>query len=100
MKTKITKRLLKAMKTQRILDLDQPLNYIMMPSTHNSAITYADAYGELQPEYTALLKKLLPPNKNPLVIFANHWVSVTDQLNMGIRQTSLLNVHERLPDVQ
>eukprot|EP01080_Neovahlkampfia_damariscottae_P005353 gene5353-9161_t len=82
----------RAVKLQRDLSYEHPLNYVMMPSTHNSAITYADSYGELQPEYTGILKKLLPPQKNPLVIIANHWVSVTDQLNMGIRHIEL-DVH-------
>ena len=65
------KRLKKAVKLQRDLSYEHPLNYVMMPSTHNSAITYADAYGELQPDYTTLLKKLLPPTKNPLVSILN-----------------------------
>lgn len=80
------------MNFQWIISLDEPLNRIMIPSSHNSAITYADGYGLFQAELTELFKKYLPSGMNPTVQISNHWLSVTDQLRMGIKQLEI-DVH-------
>jgi hypothetical protein len=49
-----------AMKTQSRLSFNEPLNRVILPSSHNSAITYADGYGLYQGELTNLFKMILP----------------------------------------
>lgn len=80
------------MQFQWKLSLDEPLNRVMIPSSHNSAITYADGYGYYQAEIMELFKQLLPRSVNPRVQISNHWLSVTDQLRMGIKHLEI-DVH-------
>lgn len=76
-----------AMATQRYLQYATPINYVQMIGTHNSAITYANAYGSYDNALTLLFTWLM---KSPVKWrTADQQISLTDQLNMGIRQIEL-----------
>jgi len=65
---------------------DVPLDHGFRPATHNSHIDFADGYGLYQDEVTALVHILNPKEK---VQISNQWLSITDQLNMGLRHLEL-----------
>lgn len=73
--------------TQRFLQYDMPLDFVQMWGTHNSAITRANAYGVYDNALSAVTSLLL---KKPIQWrTADQVISLTDQLNMGIRQIEL-----------
>jgi len=65
---------------------DIPLDNGFRPSTHNSHIDFADGYGLYQDEVNSLVKLLDHKEK---VQISNQWLSITDQLNMGMRHLEL-----------
>jgi hypothetical protein len=73
-----------------------PLNQVQLPSTHNSHITYADNYGNIQGELAHLVQKVDP---REFVHISNHWVTVTDQLNLGARHLEL-DIHYFLGSIR
>ncbi|KAF1331312.1 hypothetical protein FI667_g4450, partial [Globisporangium splendens] len=67
---------------QRKLTYKGPICYAQIPSTHNSAITLADGFGNRD--------QLFNLNLNPLKAYSylktnNHALSLTDQLQLGVR---------------
>lgn len=85
-----------ALRTQRELALDTPLNRVNMLGTHNSGISYADGLG-LEDVFLTRLVQLFWPSR--YVHTANQHLSLTDQLNMGIRQVEL-DVHYHFGDLR
>jgi len=63
-----------------------PLDHGFRPATHNSHIDFADGYGLYQDEVTALVRILTPKER---VQISNQWLTITDQLNMGLRHIEL-----------
>eukprot|EP00762_Andalucia_godoyi_P000232 ANDGO_02337.mRNA.1 hypothetical protein ACA1_138350 len=75
------------MRFQRGLTREIPLNELVLPSTHNSAITFADGYGLYQSELSDLTQ--IAFGRQYKVQISNQWVSLTDQLRMGVRHIEL-----------
>lgn len=80
---------------QRKLAYQVPICYAQIPSTHNSAITLADGYGNRD--------QLFNLNLNPLKSYSylqtnNHALSLTDQLQIGVRWLEV-DVHYFLDDL-
>jgi hypothetical protein len=78
-----------ASRLQAQLARSLPFCYATMLGTHNSAITLADGYGNLDPIYQGLFKyiKWAYPSKSKHYKLRtnNQWLSLTDQLNLGVR---------------
>lgn len=72
---------------QRDLQADMPLNKLVIPSSHNSAIAKAYGYGLWEEAATRLINKYTP--LNTVVYIANQQFTLTDQMNMGIRALEL-----------
>ncbi|TMW64363.1 hypothetical protein Poli38472_012985 [Pythium oligandrum] len=71
-----------ALKYQRKLAYDGPMCYAQIPATHNSAINLAEGFGNRD--------QLMNANLNPKKAYSymktnNHVLSLTDQLNIGVR---------------
>jgi hypothetical protein len=66
-----------AIALQLRLSHSQPVCMQQWPASHNSAITLADGYGVLDGVLTRLA--------GSLVRTSNQWLSLTDQLDMGVR---------------
>lgn len=70
-----------------------PFCFTTMLGTHNSAITLADGYGNLDPVYQSLFKyiKWSDPQlfKDAMLRTNNQYLSLTDQLNLGVRSLEL-----------
>ena len=82
-----------ASRLQARLARSLPFCYTTLLGTHNSAITLADGYGNLDPVYQALFKyiKWSDPKrfKHAILRTNNQWLSLTDQLNLGVRVVEL-----------
>ena len=74
------------MKTQRKLLNNQPINYVYLPGSHNSAIAKAHGYGLEENYLTSLVQSL---DSSWVVYIANQQFALTDQLNMGVRHIEL-----------
>mmetsp|Transcript_8051 Transcript_8051/g.25247 ORF Transcript_8051/g.25247 Transcript_8051/m.25247 type:complete len:523 (+) Transcript_8051:2-1570(+) len=85
-----------AIRTQRELQMNLPLNEVFMLGTHNSAITYANGLG-MEDRFLTNLVRLLWPHS--MVRTANQLLSLTDQLNMGVRQLEL-DIHYHNGDIR
>ena len=68
-----------ALKTQRMLQLDIPVNQVQMISAHNAFNARSEGYGVLDD------CSWPPPYKGTCVDLANQEFSFTDQLDMGVR---------------
>jgi hypothetical protein len=76
-----------AFELQRELQADMPLNKLVIPSSHNSAIAKAYGYGLWEDAATQLINKYT--HLNTIVYIANQQFTLTDQMNMGIRALEL-----------
>ena len=77
-----------AIAAQIAAQADVPLCRASLLGTHNSAITLADGYGNLDPYwegYFRYFKWAMPPGRAPRMRTNNHWLSLTDQLRLGAR---------------
>lgn len=72
---------------QRSLSFDTELNYVQFFGTHNSFNNKADGYGTGD-FYLGELLELLSEGKWDFV-WAQQWFTMTDQLNMGVREMML-----------
>jgi hypothetical protein len=81
-----------AMGYQLALARKQPLCYAQMLGTHNSAVTLANGYGNRDAVYSGYLKWLGTLGARTELETNNQWVSLTDQLNLGVRALEL-DVH-------
>ncbi len=80
--------LVRAHKLQNSLAASIPFCYSSWLGTHNSAITLADGYGNLDPMYQSMfdyIKWVIPEGSSSLLRTNDQWFSLTDQLNMGVR---------------
>ena len=77
---------------QRRLTAQQPLCLWQALASHNSAITLSDGYGNRDEIYTEYLRWLDKLGAKHDLQTNNQWVSVTDQLNLGVRVLEL-DVH-------
>eukprot|EP01121_Diplochlamys_sp_Union-15-3_P008214 TRINITY_DN2166_c0_g1_i1.p1 TRINITY_DN2166_c0_g1~~TRINITY_DN2166_c0_g1_i1.p1 ORF type:complete len:503 (-),score=66.92 TRINITY_DN2166_c0_g1_i1:73-1581(-) len=75
-----------ALQTQKEIQMGIPLNYTVLPGTHNSAISKAYGYGVEETSWTYWLQFFYPEDE---VIIANQPFSITDQLNFGVRHIEL-----------
>jgi len=77
-----------AVRLQARLARSLPLCYSTWFGTHNSAISLSDGYGNLDPLYQALFKYFkwaAPDISHSRLRTNNQWLSLTDQLNLGVR---------------
>ncbi|KAG7674064.1 hypothetical protein Ndes2526B_g02453 [Nannochloris sp. 'desiccata'] len=77
-----------AVRLQARLARTLPFCFSCFFGTHNSAISLADGYGNLDPSYQALFKyvKWASADFSHSVLRTNNqWLSLTDQLNLGVR---------------
>jgi hypothetical protein len=77
-----------AVRLQARLARSLPFCFSCFFGTHNSAISLADGYGNLDPSYQALFKyvKWASSDFSHSVLRTNNqWLSLTDQLNLGVR---------------
>ena len=77
---------------QHKLSSSLPLCYSSWFGTHNSAITLADGYGNLDPVYQSMFEYiawLIPAKSATLLRTNDQYLSVTDQLNMGVRMVEI-----------
>lgn len=80
--------LAKAIDTQVKLARRLPLCMATMLGTHNSGITMADGYGNLDLYFEQYLKWIKWAG-NTHIQTNNQWLSLTDQLNLGVRNVEL-----------
>jgi hypothetical protein len=73
---------------QQKLQRNLPLNYVVFPSTHNSAIAKAYGYGLWEDAITEWLNNVSSSFKTRVYV-ANQQFSLTDQFRMGIRAFEL-----------
>jgi hypothetical protein len=94
---------------QRQLQADDKLVYLEMPSSHNSGITEAEGYGIEKYFVSALYGGVNLDKGDDLHTGTNQYLSLTDQLNMGlrhleidiwwgIRENDILVCHSSTPD--
>jgi hypothetical protein len=81
-----------ALATQRALAARLPLCYAPLLGTHNTAITMADGYGALDASFQALFSWVRWVRPGAPLRTNDQWLSVTDQLNLGVRAVEL-DVH-------
>lgn len=77
-----------AVRLQARLARTLPFCFTCMFGTHNSAITLADGYGNLDASYQALFKYVKWASKDfsgAVLRTNNQWLSLTDQMNLGVR---------------
>eukprot|EP00892_Ulva_mutabilis_P001819 jgi/Ulvmu1/11638/UM008_0042.1 len=70
---------------QRNASKNKPLCHASLLGSHNSAITLADGYGNQDLYWQSFLEYLPNLGTKPLLRTNNQWLSVTDQLNLGVR---------------
>lgn len=78
----------RAHKLQNTLAASIPFCYSSWLGTHNSAITLADGYGNLDPVYQSMfdsVRWLIPSGAASTLRTNDQWLSLTDQLNLGVR---------------
>lgn len=81
-----------AHRLQHRLSASLPLCYSSWFGTHNSAITLADGYGNLDPLYESMfdyVKWLAPIGSSSVLRTNDQYFSITDQLNMGVRMIEI-----------
>ena len=81
-----------AVRLQARLARTLPFCFTCMFGTHNSAITLADGYGNLDPSYQALFKYVKWASRdfsNAILRTNNQWLSITDQMNLGVRMVEI-----------
>ena len=81
-----------AVRLQARLARTLPFCFSCFFGTHNSAISLADGYGNLDPSYQAFFKyvKWASADFSHSVLRTNNqWLSLTDQLNLGVRVVEL-----------
>lgn len=80
-----------ALRTQARLARSLPLCYAHLLGTHNSGITLADGYGNLDPYYQSFFSyiKWAADVGDALLRTNDQWLSLTDQLEMGVRSVEL-----------
>ena len=80
-----------ALRTQARLARSLPLCYAHLLGTHNSGITLADGYGNLDPYYQSFLSyiKWAADVGDARLRTNDQWLSLTDQLEMGVRSVEL-----------
>lgn len=69
-----------------------PLCYSSWFGTHNSAITLADGYGNLDPVYESMFEYiswLTPIGSSTFLRTNDQYLSLTDQLNIGVRMVEI-----------
>eukprot|EP00735_Rhodelphis_limneticus_P004514 TRINITY_DN1610_c0_g1::TRINITY_DN1610_c0_g1_i1::g.17836::m.17836 TRINITY_DN1610_c0_g1::TRINITY_DN1610_c0_g1_i1::g.17836 ORF type:complete len:491 (-),score=125.05,sp/P9WLL5/Y2075_MYCTU/24.12/5e-16,PI-PLC-X/PF00388.14/0.033 TRINITY_DN1610_c0_g1_i1:342-1814(-) len=76
-----------ALASQRELQRKEPLIYNTIPATHNSAVSRAYGMGIEAPFLSNFLAEQYPDSHE--VNIANQRLSVTDQLNLGVRQLEI-----------
>lgn len=84
--------LVHAVKLQAKLARGLPFCFTTLFGTHNSAITLADGYGNLDLAWQSLFKyiKWVVPDAQKRVLRTNNqWLSITDQLNLGVRAVEI-----------
>eukprot|EP00736_Rhodelphis_marinus_P012085 Rmarinus@m.9399 len=88
-----------ALSTQRSLQRDRPLFLTDLPGTHNSAISLAYGMGIEAASMATLLSEPYPDAHQ--VAIANQRISLTDQLNLGVRHVELdIHKYDKLRDVR
>jgi hypothetical protein len=81
-----------AARLQSRLSRALPFCFASLFGTHNSAITLADGFGNLDPYYRALFEYVqwaAPEAAGAPLRTNDQWFSLTDQLNMGVRLVEL-----------
>jgi hypothetical protein len=81
-----------AIRLQSRLSRALPLCYAPMLGTHNSAISLADGYGNLDRYFQQALKYIKWASadlRNSVLRTNDQWLSLTDQLNLGVRVIEL-----------
>jgi len=76
----------KTLAFQENIQRNLSLNEIQLPATHNSHISYADGLEMWQRDLTALVQFY---DDKQIFHLTNQWVTLTDQLEMGIRGLEL-----------
>jgi len=77
-----------AVRLQARLARTLPFCFSCFFGTHNSAISLADGYGNLDPSYQAFFKYIKWASadfSHSVLRTNNQWLSLTDQLNLGVR---------------
>lgn len=88
----VSEWLREAHRLQHRLSASLPLCYSSWFGTHNSAITLADGYGNLDPLYESMfdyVKWLTPIGSSSVLRTNDQYFSLTDQLNMGVRMIEI-----------
>ena len=81
-----------AHKFQHKLSASLPFCYSIWLGSHNSAITLADGYGNLDPVYESMFEYiswLTPPGSSSTLRTNDQFFSLTDQLLMGVRMIEI-----------
>ncbi|KAK9841564.1 hypothetical protein WJX74_007998 [Apatococcus lobatus] len=78
-----------AIKTQMTLTKRQPYCYSTVLGSHNSAISLADGYGNLDPYFQQYFKWIKWVSSDAKFETDNQILSLTDQLNLGLRNVEL-----------
>jgi hypothetical protein len=81
-----------AHKFQHKLSASLPFCYSSWLGSHNSAITLADGYGNLDPVYESMFEYiswLAPPGSSSTLRTNDQFFSLTDQLLMGVRMIEI-----------
>jgi hypothetical protein len=76
----------RAIRFQLEIQMNQSLSRMQIPSTHNSHISYADGVDAWQRELTHFVQGW---DASQRVHLTNQWITVTDQLELGIRGIEL-----------
>jgi len=86
-----------AMRDQIALQRDTPFCYLQYAGTHNSAISRAYGYGT-EDLFLQDLLRFFTSHKDTEMVSANQKLSLTDQLNLGVRMIEIDThlVHSRL----
>lgn len=79
----------RAIAFQQHIQMNRSIDNMQIPSTHNSHIDYADGHELWQRDLTKFVQQIDP---HQLVHLTNQWITVTDQMELGIRGIEL-DVH-------
>jgi hypothetical protein len=77
------------MQTQLNLTRRLPFCYANLLGTHNSGITLADGYGNLDPQFEQYFKWIKWVSQPAHLRTNDQWLSLTDQMNLGVRVIEL-----------
>ncbi|KAK9810746.1 hypothetical protein WJX73_004650 [Symbiochloris irregularis] len=78
-----------AMRTQIKLTRRLPFCYATLLGTHNSGIGIANGYGNLDEQFQQYFKYIKWVAGDAPLRTNDHWLSLTDQLNLGVRSLEL-----------